>query len=159
MPVTSKQQPGLQQRLTGAWHVLAREAAKFGVVGALAFVVDIGLFNILYAGALHDRLTTAKIVSGAVATLVAWIGNRAWTFRHRRNRPVHHEVGLFFVVNGAALAVSAGYLAFSHYVLGMTSTLAVNVNTVIGIGLGTLLRFWAYRQVVFAGERPGDPED
>lgn len=145
-------------RLRGAIGILWREAAKFGIVGAVAFVVDMGGFNLLASGALSEKVTTAKIVSGAVATVVAWIGNRWWTFRHRDNRPVAHEVTLFFAVNGVGLAISAIWLAFTHYALGMDSRLQTNINALIGIGLGTLFRFWAYRQVVFVRERPGDPE-
>ena len=33
-----------------------------------------------------------------------------------------------------------------------TSRLADNIATVVGIGLGTLFRFWAYRRWVFAGD-------
>lgn len=148
----------LLQRFRVVAEVLWRELAKFGTIGAIAFVVDIGGFNLLFYGPLTGKLTTAKLISGAIATLLAWVGNRCWTFRHRRNRPAHHELVLFFAVNGIGLVISAGCLAFTHYVLGMDSRLAVNVNTVIGIGIATLFRFWAYRQFVFAAERPGDPE-
>ncbi|NHA66757.1 GtrA family protein [Phycicoccus flavus] len=136
----------------GAVDVLYREIIKFGVVGAVAFVVDLGGANLLWHTVLEDKVTTAKIISGAVATLVAWIGNRQWTFRHRRSRPAHHEVALFFGVNLVALGISAVTLAVSHYGLDFTSTLADNVATVIGIGIGTLFRFWCYRQVVFSRE-------
>ena len=132
--------------------VLYREAIKFGVIGALAFVVDIGLANILWHTVLSEKVTTAKLISGAVATLVAWIGNRQWTFRHRRSRPAHHEVALFFGVNLVALGIAAATLFVSHYWLGFESRLADNVATIVGIGLGTLFRFWAYRRFVFAGE-------
>ena len=136
----------------GAVGVLYREMIKFGVVGAVAFVVDLGLANLLWHTVLEDKVTTAKIISGAVATLVAWLGNRQWTFRHRRSRPVHHEVGLFFGVNVIALGISAVTLAVSHYGLGYTSRLADNIATIVGIGLGTLFRFWTYRTFVFARE-------
>ncbi|MEO7421737.1 MAG: GtrA family protein, partial [Ornithinibacter sp.] len=129
-----------------------REMIKFGVVGTLAFVIDLGLANILWHTAMQDKVTTAKIISGAVATLFAWFGNRQWTFRHRRSRPVSHEVGLFFGVNVIALGISAVTLAVSHYGFDLTSRLADNVSTIVGIGLGTLFRFWAYRRFVFVRE-------
>jgi putative flippase GtrA len=138
--------------LRGAVDVLYREMIKFGLVGALAFVVDIGLANLLWHTVLEDRVTTGKILSGVAATTVAWIGNRQWTFRRRRNRPVHHEVVWFFAVNGVALIISAAVLALSHYGLGFTTRLADNIATIVGIGVGTLFRFWAYRRFVFAGE-------
>jgi hypothetical protein len=40
----------------------------------------------------------------------------------------------------------------------MDSRLAVNINNIIGIGLATIFRFWAYRQFVFTREHPGDPD-
>ncbi len=56
------------------------------------------------------------------------------------------------------LVISTLYLNATHDLLHMDSRLAVNVNTIIGIGLATIFRFWAYRQFVFSGEHPGDPE-
>ena len=60
-----------------------------------------------------SRAVIATIISAAVATCVAWIGNRAWTFRHRRNRPVHHEALLFALTNGVALLIQAGCVGLS----------------------------------------------
>lgn len=142
----------LVERLRGAVDLLWREAAKFGVVGAIAFVIDLGGMNLLTHTVLETKVTTAKIISGVAATLFAWVGNRAWTFRHRRSRPVHHEVALFFVVNAIALAISTLCLVISHYGLGLQNRLADNISTIIGIGLGTLFRFWAYRYFVFVRE-------
>lgn len=139
---------GLRGFVDTIWH----EVAKFGVVGLLAFVIDLGGMNLLTHTVLEGKPTTARIVSGVAATLFAWFGNRSWTFAHRRSRPVAHEVSLFFVVNGVALAISTLTLVLSHYVLGLDSRLADNISTVFGIGLGTLFRFWAYRRYVFANE-------
>ena len=139
---------GLRGLVDTIWH----EVAKFGVVGLLAFVIDLGGMNLLTHTVLEHKVTTAKIISGMAATVFAWFGNRSWTFAHRRSRPVAHEVTLFFVVNGIALAIAAACLAFSHYGLGLESRLADNISTVVGIGLGTLFRFWAYRRYVFAHE-------
>ena len=42
-------------------------------------------------------------------------------------------------------------LAFSRYVLGLSSALADNVAAnLVGLGLGTVLRFWALRSAVFS---------
>lgn len=139
---------GLAGLVDTIWH----EIAKFGIVGALSFVIDLGGMNLLTHTVLEGKVTTARILSGVAATLFAWFGNRSWTFAHRRSRPVHHEVTLFFVVNGLALIISTLCLVISHYGLDFTSRLADNIATVIGIGLGTLFRFWTYRRFVFANE-------
>ena len=139
---------------------------KFGVVGAVAFVIDLGGYNLLVygphlmgmlgegttQGILHDKPLTAKILSASLATVVAWLGNRLWTFRHRRNRPAVHELALFVFFNVAAMVISVACLGFSRYVLGLDSQLSDNLTNIIGIAIGTLFRFWAYRKFVFAGE-------
>ena len=135
---------------------LWRELAKFGVIGVINIIIDLGLYNLLIDGPMPTKVTAAKIVSGTVATLFAWVGNRFWTFRHRRNRPVHHEVVLFFGVNGIALAVSVLWVAFAHYVLGLEGKFWLNFNAMFGIGLGTIIRFWAYKQFVFKNEPIAD---
>jgi putative flippase GtrA len=138
---------------------LLHEIAKFGVVGIGAFVIDIGLFNLLrFAGGegpMYDKPLTAKVVSVVVATTFAYFGNRYWTFRHRGRTSFGREYVLFFVLNGVGLAISVGCLWFSHYALGLTSALADNISAnVVGIALGTMFRFWSYRRWVF----PDDAE-
>lgn len=135
-------------------RLIWREAAKFGVVGLVALVVDVGLFNLLrFAGGegpFYDRPLTAKVISVVAATTVAYFGNRHWTFRHRERTGFAREYVLFFVLNGIAMAIALGCLWFSHYALGLTSVLADNISAnVIGLGLGTLFRFWSYRKWVF----------
>ena len=143
-------------RLRHSVDVVYREMVKFGAVGALAFVVDIGVFNLLRVGGhfgLDAKPLTAKTISVFVATVVAWLGNRYWTFRHRRRASARREFALFAVMNAGGLAIALACLAFSHYVLGLRSALADNVaGNVVGLGLGTLFRFWAYRRLVFTEE-------
>jgi putative flippase GtrA len=132
---------------------LVRELVKFGMVGAVAFVVDVGLFNVL----LHqtDKPLTSKTISTVAATTVAYVGNRFWTFRRRSRSGVGREYALFFLLNGVGLAIALGCLAISHYLLGFTSRLADNIAAnVIGLGLGTAFRFWSYRRYVFPALLP-----
>jgi putative flippase GtrA len=136
--------------------MLYREAAKFGAVGAIAFVVDTGVFNLMRTGIIGgdqgfaEKPLTAKTISVFVATIVAWLGNRYWTFRHRRRASLQREFLLFGVMNVGGLVISLACLGFSHYVLQLTSALADNIaGNGIGLVLGTLFRFWAYRQFVF----------
>ncbi|MET0589988.1 MAG: GtrA family protein [Naasia sp.] len=128
---------------------------SFALVGLIAFVVDLGVYNLLRFTLLEDKPIGAKVISVAVATVVAWIGNRTLTFRDTRNRPVLHEAALFAVANLLGLGTSALCLFVSHYVLGFTSTLADNISgNVIGLALGTVVRYIAYRYVVFRPKTP-----
>jgi putative flippase GtrA len=133
-------------------HLLIRESVKFATVGSLGFVVDITVFNaLLYGGGpLTDKPLTAKTVSVVVATLVTYVGNRHWTFRHRARTGVAREYPLFFLLNGIGLGIALVCLATSRYVLGFSGPLADNISAnVIGLLLGTLFRFWSYRKWVF----------
>lgn len=136
----------------------ALELARFGSVGAVAYVVDIGLFNLLRfgpGGLLEDKPITAKVASVAVATLVAWVGNRYWTFSARRTASPRRELVVFAVVNVGGMLVAVACLAFSHYVLGLTSPLADNIAAnVVGLALGTAFRYVAYRRLVFTATAP-----
>jgi putative flippase GtrA len=141
---------------------LVAQLAKFGVVGAVAYVVDVGLFNLLtYAGGdgpLHDKPLTAKTMSVVAATVVAYFGNRQWTFRHGQRRGFWREYGAFLVVNGISLVVALLPLAISRYVLGLDTWLADNISgNVIGLVLGMVVRFLGYRYWVFAVAPPASP--
>lgn len=131
-----------------------REVRRFGVIGVLGFVIDLGLFAWLTSeqGPLDHKVTTAKVISGTVATVFAWVGNRYFTFKHRENRPLHHEVLLFFLVNAVALAATSGWVALAHYGFGVTNGTWLIVHAVIGIAIGTVIRFIAYRLVVFGDD-------
>lgn len=145
-------------RLYAPIQGLVHEVAKFGIVGAFAFVIDIGLFNILLygGGPLVDKPLSAKAVSVAVATTFAYFGNRYWTFRHRGRTNMGREYLLFFVFNGIAMLISLACLWVSHYAMGLDSPLADNISAnVVGLILGTLFRFVAYRTWVF----PAIPAD
>jgi putative flippase GtrA len=164
-------QPETRQRLALRARVLydslAREVARFGTVGALAFVLDTVLYNVLVFGVpgvldgpLDAHPLTGKIVSASVATIFSWLGNRLWTFRHRRRAAVAHELALFLFFNAVGLAIALACLGVSRYVLDLHSQLADNIaGNGVGLVLGTLFRFWAYRTFVFRGELEAEERD
>jgi putative flippase GtrA len=134
----------------GVLRRLGSEVAKFGTVGLIAFVIDAGLFNILRAGVLSDSPLTAKGISVIIATTFAYIANRHWTYADRARTGARRETILFFATNAAALLISWSCLYLTHYLIGFDSQLADNLSAnVIGVGLGTMFRFWVYRTYVF----------
>lgn len=139
-------------------QLLWREVAKFGLVGELGWIVDNGIYAILWHGPMADSTLKARIVSTGVATLFSWFANRYWTFRHRRSERVWKEFTLFLVMNGIGLLISLVCQAVSRYVLGFESFTADFVaGGIIGLILGTIFRFLAYRFFVFTEELSGDP--
>lgn len=154
-------------RLRHWYDLLAREVAKFGLVGLCAFVVDTALYNYFVFGVpgssepglFADMPLRGKVAATVFSTTFAWVGNRYWTFRHRRRAARAHEFVLFVAANVIGLAIALACLGFSRYGLGLDSQLADNISgNGIGLVLGTLFRFWAYRSFVFAATSPARPE-
>ena len=135
-------------RLRERYNVLAREMAKFGTVGAIAFAVDLTLLNLLNVGLGVPELRS-KVASAVVATGVAFTLNRQWTFRHREQQGLGRESALFFGLNAVGLAITLVIIGGVTYGLGLRGPLALNVANVIGTGFGTLFRFWSYRRFVW----------
>lgn len=132
-----------------------RLVARFGAIGLLALVVDVGVFN-LARHVLELGPLTSKTISVVIATTVAYLGNQQWTFGERNRRHAVVAALLFFAFNGVALTISLACLALTTYGLGLTSALAENLSTnVVGLALGTLFRFWAYHRWVFPTSSTG----
>ena len=133
-------------------HVRVRqhgpELVKFGIVGGLGTIIDLGgaavLHNVCHVGPL-----ASKALSITAATIFTYLGSRFWTFRHRENQPVHREALLFVALNVAGLILAEMVIAFTTYGLDLKGPLAYNAASFIGTGLGTIFRWYAYRKWVF----------
>lgn len=136
---------------------LGPELVKFGIVGGIGTIVDLG-----GAAALHSKYgmgpLTAKALSISVAAVVTYLGSRYWTFRHRENQSLLREGGLFVGLNVIGLLIAEGVIACTTYVLGYKDPIAYNVASLAGTGLGTVFRYYAYRKWVFlAPAAPPEP--
>src|SRR6266571_3760391 len=87
---------------------IIHEFAKFGIIG----VIGLAITNVGYA-LLHSNgvgPVTSTTIATIIATAVAYIGNRYWSFRHR-------EGLTFFVLNGIELLIQDAVVAFNAYAL------------------------------------------
>ena len=137
--------------LYATFQTLIHELAKFGVVGAINYVVDVGLFNALVtSGGLHHKPLTAKTISTVVAATSSFFMNRHWTWRDKRRRGLLHEYGTFILLSFIALLITLGCLAFGEYVVHQNSLLSRTIwGNVVGIGLAMVWRFWSFSRWVF----------
>ncbi len=135
-------------RFREKYDVVAREAAKFGAVGAVNTLLDFAVLNLLVFG--FDLQTLrSKVASTVVAATSSYLMNRHWTFRHRERQDVRREYVLFFLLNAVGLGISLAVLAVVRYGFGLDGALWINLANVVGIGFGTLFRFWSYRRFVW----------
>ncbi|MCW2917524.1 MAG: GtrA family protein [Actinomycetia bacterium] len=127
---------------------LKRELAKFGSVGAIAFVITFGIFNALHQSAGVGPISS-NVIATVVATTFAYFANRYWTFRHRDRTGLGREYLLFFVLNGIGLVISSLFVGFTTYVLDLEGVIPSNAALIVGTGVATLFRFWSYKKWVF----------
>lgn len=128
--------------------LLAREVAKFGVVGAVGLVVNIGVSNLLWR---YTDIPTVR--AGLMATFVAilcnYVGFRYWTYRDRDKSGRTRELTLFLLFSAVGAVIETGVLYAATYGFGWNTPVQSNVFKILGIGIATLFRFWSYRTWVF----------
>ena len=166
---TRSGKPKVKAELRTRIRSLVREVSKFGTVGGIAFAVDLVIFNVLLQAGSETLL--AKTISTTIATTLAFLGNRFWTWRHRDHHHMARQYTTFFLLNAVGLGIGLACLAISHYGLGqiwpvLQTPLADNISgQLVGTAFGTLFRFWSYRRFVFPDAvvretppaSPGDP--
>jgi putative flippase GtrA len=143
--------PNLTTRAHRSWRLLVKELSAFGIVGGFCFVLDLGLFQLLYVGAGMGAVVS-KLIATLVSMTVAYVGHRYWSFSHRARSGVRREYTIFFGVNGATMALGLAAVAVARYGLGQEGALVLQAVNVGSITVGTLIRFTAYRRWVFVAE-------
>jgi putative flippase GtrA len=143
----------LTRRLYQRFRVLIHEAAKFGVVGLVGFIVSLGGADVLRYGAGVGKYK-AVIAATVLATVVTFVGNRYWAFRHRERTGMGRETVLFFVFNAIGLLIQLACVAIVQDGANLNGKVWYNVANLVGIGLGTLFRFWSYRKWVWRTQEP-----
>lgn len=132
------------------------EAMKFSAVGGISYLVDIGIFNLLRISGLEvvSMPLVAKTFGIAIATLVAWLGSRYWTFRSSLRADPGREFVEFVLVAAAGYGINILVLYISHYVFGFHSLLADNISgNLVGAALATIFRFGLYRGWIYHPRR------
>ena len=138
-----------------------RELVKFALVGGTTWVIDTAIFLVLKTTILEPKPVTAKVISVTIATLASYGLNRGWSFRTRGGRDRHHEAVLYVFISAISVGVYSAPLWISRYVLNLrtpsvalfTEHMADFVSgQIVGVLLGMVFRWWAFRRWVFPHE-------
>jgi putative flippase GtrA len=143
-------QEWIKEKVPARFHKVGDEIAKFGTIGIINIFVNSAVVNLLWLTPwLHGSQVKAKAIATVVAATSAYFMNRHWTYRNRPKSSLRREYTLFFAFNLVGLLIEVGAVSVAKYWLHRTDLLVLNIFSLIGIGLGTLFRFWAYRTHVF----------
>jgi len=136
---------------------------KFAAVGALGAVIDFGVMNSL-SHWLGLTLVFAGTISFICAVVSNFTWNRLWTYPESRSRPLLGQMGMFFLVNLAGVAIRIPTL---HYLeppmlqlvqgdlhVGFISAEFYAKNLTLAISVGIVMlwnffvnRYWTYNDI------------
>jgi putative flippase GtrA len=136
---------------------------KFAIVGAVGSALDFGIMNLL-TQLFNMRLVFAGTISFICAVINNFTGNRFWTYPESRSRHMLHQLGMFFVVNAAGIAIRIPILHFveppmanaferlAHVSHASSEILAKNATLGFAIGVVMLWnffvnRYWTYNDI------------
>ncbi|MGI8625050.1 MAG: GtrA family protein [Geodermatophilaceae bacterium] len=139
--------------VAGRWRTLAKEISAFGVVGAINVLVDLAVFQLAYVAWGFGPIG-AKLVSTLVSTTSAYVMHRQWSFSHRARTGLRREYPAFALINGLTLLLSLGVVGLVHHGFGVDDAVLLQVANLASIGLGTIIRFLAYKRWVFPPAAP-----
>ncbi len=141
---------------------------KYALVGALGAVIDFGVMNLL-SHFTNMSLVLAGTISFICGMISNFIWNRVWTYPESRSRPLLHQMGMFFLVYLAGVAIRIPTL---HYLeppvlrffegIFQTSLKTAEFyanNLTLAIAVGVVLiwnffinRYWTYNDIDHSSE-------
>jgi putative flippase GtrA len=133
---------------------LGPEVLAFGIIGAANSLL---YFAITVAATHMNAAVKGTIVGTLVTTVLAYLANRHWTYRHHSRSRRRREYTLFFGFNMIGMIIQSGSMFIAKYGFGITEAndkLAVYAVMVLGTAVATVFRFWAYRTFVFLKPKP-----
>jgi putative flippase GtrA len=146
--------------LYATFRLLIHEIARFGIVGAVAYVFTVVMSNELRYGPPRLGPLTSLGTAMIIAATFSYFANRHWTWKHKARRGVGREYGMFIALSVVGFGLTEVPLAISEYVLGLHSQVAYNISgNIVGTGLGMVWRFWSFKRWVFLEPEPTRTED
>ena len=142
--------------MSNRWRSLAGEFSRSATIGTIASIAAFILFNWLvhwspgYEAPLNDHAITGFVIANTLSILLTYQLSRWWAFRHREPVGLAGGVIMFYVISVVSLVIPVICLWISRNVLDYETALADNISAnVVGLFLGFVARFFAFRAFVF----------
>lgn len=140
----------------GSYSPALYQLAKFGLVGGLNFLVDLGVLNLLIAlSGVSSGFYAAifKAVSFLVAVGSSFLWNKFWTFRALSTEHVGLQFAEFFSVTLVGFFINVGTFAFLNDFVGPPAGIPgptwANISSGGAAVVGLLWNFLGYKFIVF----------
>ncbi|MDT0201915.1 GtrA family protein [Nocardioides sp. AE5] len=137
---------------------LIDETLRFLAVGGVATLVAFVIFNVLSHGfyvfddpPLHGHPTLSYVIANSIGMVISYRGTKMWAFKHRETALADGGLTAYVAINLATMTLPIGCLWISRNILDLDSAYSDNIAAnVVGLGLGTIARFYLFRQVIFS---------
>jgi len=142
--------------LIGKKFLFIFQAGKFLLIGVLATLVDLGIFNFLgliFGLTAAWALNTFKGISFLVATFAKYWGNKFWAFEKMERAGMGKEITQFYVVTTIGLGINVGIFSLIVNTLGSQFATPPEILRTLGVIVAALVvaiwNFLGYKFIVF----------
>jgi putative flippase GtrA len=119
------------------------QLARFGLVGASGYVVNLIVFALVDSAASNHRVAATAAFVVALTNNFWW--NRTWTFRAREGR-AHFQAARFLTVSVVAFAIALGVLEVLLLAADIPAVAAQAISIVCATPVNFLgNRMWSFR--------------
>lgn len=135
------------KKIVAKHRALAAQFTKFGIVGVIGFLVDVGVLKFCMYEFDMDRYS-GRLVSFMVAVTTTWMFNRLFTFKGQGKGPAHVQWAKFVTA-----CIGGFILNYGTYAVLITTIPLVHEYPALGVAAGSIagmfFNFFAARQMVF----------
>jgi putative flippase GtrA len=118
------------------------ELVRYCLVGASGYVVNLGVYSLLYTELSYRMAFTIAFI---VAASSNFLWNRVWTFRIAHGVP-HHQYARFLTVSAVALGMDLAALTFLVDSVGLHKVTAAAIAIVVATPVSFLgNKLWSFR--------------
>lgn len=114
------------------WYVAEKDAVRFGIVGALGFVVNLTVLTLLYK-VLSISLLPAQVLGAETAIIFNYVLHNNWTYRQYSKKSLWRRFGEF------QLSSLSGSLITTLILLFLTRVFHLNYIVALAIGGGVAM--------------------
>ncbi len=132
------------------------QGAKYFLVGAVATILDLKLFEFLFwifSASIPFSTITSKSVSFIISTFFKYWGNKHWAFQKHEREDMHKEIIVFFSVTLIGLIIDI--LCFYYFAkvidpqFGFPGAIWVKLSVIFAALAAALWNFVGYKFFVF----------
>jgi putative flippase GtrA len=140
----------LSSEETSPKGVRSRQAVIFGAVSIVTTIVDFALFNVL--NRLGTSLLLANTIAYSAGIVASYLLNKHWTFDGGGRDKIHHEIGLFVLINIGGLWVNNFGVLLAARVFD-DSTLVLNLAKLVAGAATWVLKYVTFKRWVYPAAR------